>query len=504
MTTTFSNLINPLLLKELRQFVRNRFIVVLINLYVLAIVIACLFAFEIGGWRNVWEEVGKYIFFALANTSLLVGIVAVVIRTVWTTSIEKVNEDLMFYSSMTPATIVLGKIASGIILTSLLMSITFPFVTLAYLLRGIDIEAIFIVMAVIFIVIQVLNSFAVFVSALNRLKYFPFLSTLVVAAGSFPVYFGSVAFFLTTIYSGSLDYREVACPILFLAGSLMTLFVCGAIAMFSPPTSNRMFYVRILLTAIFVLSVLGAYFEIFASPADLAYEVIETICLLCLPFILLMIACERDQWSIRIRKNLPKSLIFRFLLFPFYTGAACGIVWILFMLAVIVMLDLSVGNGIAKDWQIYFRIGTFVFAFDYCVTAMLIRSWCFKKLNSACTAFVTLFLLFAFTLGSLLVFLLLALLLGESGVTLSDPLTAYSQNVCSALNPFCDTVYFNSPARSAYQYSDLRIAGMFTWLCLLILPLVIWFKRQLQNFNPNLKEIINYEEARKIAQDSEK
>ncbi|MDR1052813.1 MAG: hypothetical protein LBL39_01440 [Planctomycetaceae bacterium] len=500
MTQTFSNIINPLLIKELRQFVRNRFIIALINIYVLAIVVACLLVFAESGMRSDGDVVGKDLFFALANIIFGVGVLAVVLRTVWSTSTEKVNEDLMFYSSMRPSTIVLGKVISGVLLTLILMSVTMPFVTLAYLSRGIDLTNIFAVLIWIFLVIQVLNCFAIFASALNRIKYSVFLSTMAVAGASFFTYMGSMSVVYHMIYTRviSWSWGEHIYVVLFNLLSLIALFICGATAMFSPPASNRMFPVRILFTSIFVIAIIAAFSGQLLWSVNDACEGIVAISLFVAPFVILMISCERDQWSTRIRKKLPKSFIYRAILFPFYTGAACGIFWFLVVMLVVTVMMIFVSlrhDIIDGGFQIDIFCGIVIFAFNYGVTAMLIRSRFFKKLDSSYVAIIVLILLLVFTLGSTLLYLSVMITMGESSVAMNNPLESYSQELISACNPFCDI--------GQSRFSTVRSIGMIIWFLVLIIPLTRWYSRQLKNFNPNIKESITYDEACQIVYNSE-
>ncbi|MDR1052868.1 MAG: hypothetical protein LBL39_01725, partial [Planctomycetaceae bacterium] len=152
---------NPILVRELRQFVRNKFIVALVNLYIVALVAACLFVVSATEMYNV-SETGYFLLTMLGVIAYITSLLAVVVRTTVITSNDKISEDLMFFTSMTPTTIVLGKMFSGIVFSFILMSATMPFVTLAYLLRGVDLHTVAWVFTTIFIVIQILNGMAIF------------------------------------------------------------------------------------------------------------------------------------------------------------------------------------------------------------------------------------------------------------------------------------------------------------------------------------------------------
>ena len=146
MLSYFDNHLNPLLLRELRQLVRNRYIIVLINLFVAVLVFACVLTVLLsnGPRGPLNDAVGSGLFAALTGIMGVACFLAVVVYTAIGTASERINGDLMFASALKPSQIVLGKFFSGIILTFLLMSVTFPFVTLAYLLRGLDFQVVLI------------------------------------------------------------------------------------------------------------------------------------------------------------------------------------------------------------------------------------------------------------------------------------------------------------------------------------------------------------------------
>ncbi|MDR2643844.1 MAG: hypothetical protein LBC74_13760 [Planctomycetaceae bacterium] len=504
MTQIFDTIINPLLIKELRQFVRNKFIIILINVYVLTIVIACLLLLTSSAYKAM-ELNGSHLLFTLANIIFIAGFLTIIVRTAWSTAADKINEDLMFYSSMKPSTIVFGKVISGVIFTLLIMSVTMPFVTLAYLLRGIDLEIVFIVMIELFIIMQALNCFAILVASSNKLKGSTYMSTFIVVVVSSFLYCVLVSAGVGLIYFNTL-YSTYAwdglCILFSLEFACIALFICGSIAMLSPPTSNRILPIRILLTAIFLASVLAAFSELFHASKNDMFMGIEIISLFTLGVIIVSIACERDQWSTRIRRSLPKSLLRRILLFPFYTGAACGIVWFFMMLLVIFFIDavLLINNtlglfGSTTDQKMQFIFGCVIFSFDYSITAMLIRSSYLKKSDSKYVAVIALILLLIFTLGSMLLYFFIMVCINDPNITVSDPLRDYSENLLSALNPFCD---FGED-----HFTVLRIYGMMLWSFILFIPLLNWYKQRLGSFNSSIEESITYDEACKIIKDLE-
>jgi hypothetical protein len=88
---------------------------------------------------------------------------------------------------------------------------------------------------------------------------------------------------------------------------------------------------------------------------------------------------ERAHWGQRIRQSIPRQWMHRLLVFPFYSGAANGVVWsslmiILTLLAVVAWLIvfpyMRTGNDIENIAPL---AGLGMYAFSYALGASLIR-----------------------------------------------------------------------------------------------------------------------------------
>ncbi|MDR1924395.1 MAG: hypothetical protein LBQ66_08470 [Planctomycetaceae bacterium] len=509
MSKIFNLNVNPILIRELRQFVRSHFIIFLINFYVLALVVVSIMVL-LNMLNN--QTLGRELIFALGIVVFWASVLSIVLRTAWSTSHDKINEDLMFYSSMKPSTIVWGKILSGMICTLILLSVTMPFVTLAYILRGIDIGTSIIVFVQIFLIVQILNGMAVLSAASTKMKSAPYQSlfTLIVAA-----FFGNFFTFATlaaVIYEGGRAWSgfwSICSIFLLIEVGAFSLLVLGAVALFSPLTSNRVFPIRIALTVYFIVGFLLVFFDVFGMYFGVSVTsgllTFEIICLVFLAFMIPSIVCERDRWSFRIRRDLPKSALLRILLFPFYTGTACGLVWAVMLAAVIVVIDLmylqytsgSISYLLSNKRQCPVSLGWLVFSFDYCVTAMLIRGRFFPKLDTTKTWIIVLALITLFSPVTVLIYILIS----QGSLTqimYNSLLNDYANSVFSALNPFCNIV-------SDGGYNSMAILGMTVWTSLLFLILLFWYKRQIGKFSPNATEenLITFEEAKQIIQNIE-
>ncbi|MDR0703534.1 MAG: ABC transporter permease [Planctomycetaceae bacterium] len=473
----FSVDINPLLLRELRQQVRNRFVIVLINLYLAVLVFVC--AANVLFYQHTQVHGGgELLFGALASVMGIACFLTVVVYTALTTASERINSDLMFTSALKPSSIVFGKALAGVILTALLISMTAPFVMVAYLLRGLDIEVVVTTFISIFTVIQVFNSMAICICSNVKTK----IQMLAVLGGSFFLFifvsqmiFSFVVFRYGFFRHGSFTWFERLLPFL-TAGAVFAVFLAGAIATIAPPASNRLLPLRLTVTIIY----LGSLLICLNIPAGyLPWIYSWTIALAVLMF---MVVSEREIWSPRIRRTLPKSLLFRMIVFPFYTGSANGFVWLaLLMIGICLGVQHAISQTSTDPGILSFYL--LLFSFDYCVTAMLFRSrFLSKKIMPEKTPIIVLLLFFFLVPGGMLACFLL------HNTEYSDFYDMYSQSFFSALNPFMIN-------NSAFDI-DIQGGAALIWAIGLVIPFLIWFISCVRHFSPqHIEETLTLEQA---------
>jgi hypothetical protein len=475
----FSVNINPLLLRELRQQVRNRFIIILINLYLAVLVWACVTSVLFKPPQHV--NLGEVLFGGLATIMGIVCFLTVVVYTALTTASERINNDLMFTSALKPSSIVFGKAFAGAILTVLLMSMTAPFVMVAYLLRGLDIEVVAVTFLSIFTVIQIFNSMAICICSNVKTK----IQMLTVLGGSFFISLFGFGMISTLVFSPHMFFSftyltgfEHLIPFL-AAGAIFAVFLSCAIVTIAPPASNRVLPFRLTVAVIYLGSLLICL-NISTDYTSWIYSWTIAVALL-----MFMTVSERETWSPRIRRTLPKSFLFRIILFPFYTGAANSFVWLALLtigICFVVWYTIMQSSHNLEIIPFYWLL----FSFNYCVTAMLLRS-CFlsKKIAPEKTSIIILFLFFFFVPGGLLACFLL------QSSEHSDFFNVYSQSFFSALNPFMPFII------SPYNFdAAIQGIGALIWFFLLLVPFFIWFISCVRHFSPqNIEEALTLEQA---------
>lgn len=479
------NRINPLFLREVRQLVRNRFIIVLLNLFIGLLVLVCMMAVVFADGSRVSAN-GQGLFYTQWGIMGFACFLAVVVYTAMTTSSERIGGDLMYTSAMKPSAIVLGKAYAGLILTILLMSATAPFVTLAYLMRGLDIEFVAVVFLSMFMTIQMFNAIAICV--FSNVKTKVQMSAILVVV-FFTVIFGFAGFVSWvghTFFRGGANVIDWNALIMALAVevAVTALFLAGAMTTIAPPTSNRMLPLRLTVTALYVGSLLLClgFPSLIMTPNTLAPWIDGWIG--GLVFLSLVVVSERDKWSYRIKQSVPKNLLLRAIAFPFYTGSPNGLVWYGLMFGGVLYAAFVTGylTTLIENPLFYY----FLFAFAYCTTAMLIRCFLLPRIVTPDKTWaIVVFLLLLFILGSMLLYAVV----GNDLTMYSNFFEQYGDSWYAALNP----AYLDYSIRPG---QDRQALAAFFWSMGLLPILGVWFLVRIVHFSPrDRSETMTLEQA---------
>lgn len=338
------NYLNPITVKELRQSVRNYWIVLLLNLFLgaqfLLVLVYCL--------DNDPKAIsnGASLFSSLAMLLFGTTVVCIPFRTVSRLSAELREADMIFSTSLPPFQVILGKFLSGVLLSVLFFSASAPFLTLTYMMRGLDLQTIFLTLYFGFLIIQFLNCIAIFV---GTLKLSPILQVVLAillgfgllgALDSFRSPFVFSSFYIETWEQAFLTIA-ISLGLYFVFGGLF--LICAAVRI-TPEPSNRMTGMRIFLAVnilgIFILSwaySLCACLIYRCTGREVSPKIIvcEVICLLLIALASQIAICERTEFSRRVVSMIPKRKILRLLAYPFFTGASPAIVWSFLMFGVV-------------------------------------------------------------------------------------------------------------------------------------------------------------------------
>lgn len=346
---------NPVLLFELRQAVRNRFVLTLLLVYLATL--SVLFGVTLvchESRPDILKEITGYFFLPVGNGLFAAQLVQVTFQLFYLFAVltlvgygagrmaaDRLNENSIFYTTLPVWRITLGKFLFGFIVLFLFLSVTLPFLTIAYILRGVDLY-ILISAAVTFpllIQLQYVYSLAFFAGIKTRKQ----LITL-----AFPSLFLQVIlmFFALNANVSEEVMEETFWKEFFAWFGYILMFTMSMLpgllmitALIAPEMSNRMFPVRVILTAVLVPVVLATctcalFFELKDAEHFVAVIIGSMIFLFfIIPFFFPIFICEREILSPRIRRTIPKGFFGRLVRFPLYTGAAGAMCWaVLFLI----------------------------------------------------------------------------------------------------------------------------------------------------------------------------
>lgn len=326
---------NPVVVKELRQAVRSRAVMVILILFLAVQLLA------IGIYLMAADDVhnnfyaGQVVFMILESALLAVCLLFVPAYLGFRMSGERsdTNVDLVFITTIRPISIVWGKFVSGAVITALIYSACAPFMVLTYLLRGIDLPSIFVVLAVNLVVIALAMQLALLIGALNisrALKGILAVLFVIVLATAYTISlqgaFGLVFFGV----GGMLGTREFWIGVLSVlmsaasAGGLL-FFIC--VAVLSPPASNRAMPVRLYTTGAWLVTGVVALglAVLLNEPGYGAAWLMLTLWLLAV--MMVSASGERDVYGSRIRRRVPRRWWARAVIYPFCSGAGAGMIW---------------------------------------------------------------------------------------------------------------------------------------------------------------------------------
>jgi len=500
------NLLNPIVVKELRQAVKSRIVMSALMLFLVIQLSILLLNLSFGDRQTgnaINLHAGREIFQILQG--ILLGTCMLLIPTYAGVRLaaehSDTNVDLLFISTLRPRGIIAGKLQASVVLILLIFSACAPFMTFTYLLRGIDIPTILLVLVLDFLVVLLSTQAAIFLGAVPANTGLKLLLGLT-GLGLLVSFFGSTMGFSIEMLDLGLGSRLDSVEFWLIAGAaaIVILATIGlmftwSVAIVSPPSANRALPVRLYLLGFWlvtgaVAAVLARYFHI---PFPLYIWQSAIIALLCAQF--LVAINERQQWGLRVRRTLPRSRWLRGPLFLLYSGSAGGIL----LLVLLAALTIALPSYALEYWSAAFlpAFGRFaaetnrrqtlalvliaLYTFDYCMLAVWLRNVLLYERIKAANTWV------------------LALILWALGFSLPWPILFLFQNeelrmgqidpLCQISNPF-STIFtcVMEPSANAQNFCDACLLILGGLGLLLLLGCLPWMVRQVNRFRPPEKD----------------
>lgn len=400
--------INPIVVKELRQAVRSRFIMVVINL-LLMIELVIVAGFLLGSTGSDYS-LGRNVFTALHLLLLTTAVIFVpaYVGVRFAAERSAQNVDLMFTTTISPLSIIWGKFLSGLIVSALLFSTAGPFMVLTYMLRGIDVPSILLILGMDFLAVLAAIQFAILVMSGSKtvVARGGMLVLCMIVFGYLIVGAGAASMGLMFGY-GSGWWNEPYAWLYIVGYLLLNLIyhigmMLASAAVVSPPTSNRAVGLRTFLFVSWILSgVLCLLTSAFTMDTEWALAWgMSSASISCV--ILLVAISERDRWGPRVLMMIPRNPIKRFIAFFFYSGSAGGVLLSMFMILVSLGITLFMFDDYHDEVMAMLTFCLYFAA--YCLSSVFIVRYLTGGLvKTEATAAITLLLLALGCMGPALI-----------------------------------------------------------------------------------------------------
>ena len=258
-----------------------------------------------------------------------------------------VAADLLYTTTISPISIVLGKITVSMMLALLLVSCATPYMVLSYLLRGIDLPTIGVVLVVDILIITLCSTAAIMVAALNAsivvrvilgFILFPFLFVVVIGStGMFFQFYTSVSQFTPNTW---LHLASTAGSFI----GLSIMFASLAVSMISSSQSDRAWLPRLVAVLLWGVSLFAMWRIALADSDPEAIEVWATAWIMYACIALTISSGGRRTIGIRLRRQLPRFAPLRAVRVLFMSGVGTGVLWST-LLGIATLAALAIGQS---------------------------------------------------------------------------------------------------------------------------------------------------------------
>ena len=461
--------LNPVVVKELRQATRGKMVTLLLILFLaIQLIVSGVY---LGNSQSPGSDGTRLLISFLAV--LLIAIIILVPMLVGArlgAERSEENLDLLYISTLPPGKIIAGKCWSGLAISGLFVSASLPFMTLTFLLRGVDIPSILFVTLVGLTVAANCLQFSLFVACIPVKRLIKLLLGIV-------TFFLLVITFFTTLgilsgltsqgIGGQLVQGQKWVPLVgtfTIGGFLFGLFHMLSVALIKPSSANRALWPRLYLSGSLLLSfVLSATLFSDRERIEIWAVFAVFLCIGCL----LVAMCERESGNDALRRTIPKNRWLQLLAFPFYSGSAGGMFWASGCLFLV--LASCFGFYGAKIDVEHFAVisGIAMYGFAYILTGhWLYRVFFGRYLRKGLAWSIPVLLLLLFSVGAwVLTFLLFP----------DDFHTVSKMGNWHLFNPF---------VLAKDQLRTGNLIAVACW-CFFVLPLELkWFFPQVRSFQP--------------------
>jgi len=337
---SLSESLNPVFIKEMRQYFQNRRMIIFMGVLLLVQFICTLF-FSSAMTFDAYDSSGVGFFLLIILAGSVLSVVICAIGAQQRFSEERSDKELNYsmLTTLKPSSIIWGKLEGAMVMILCIFSLLLPFLTAAYFMRGLSAASLLFTLC-IFPVLVVFTLAGIFAGSFGN-KWVTGLYFFAVAC-SVALLFGlSIEIIDDLMSRGALDPDFwvavlIEYEIALLVGILLFLL---SLAVISPPKSNRFCAVKVYLFSLPAIAFLLTlpYYIAFRRTgfARVEFFVVEFIFCICAALAMSFVAvCEPQMNSLRVYMKCPRGFFGRFVHFLFSSGFAGTLLLVLPLLAV--------------------------------------------------------------------------------------------------------------------------------------------------------------------------
>lgn len=330
MKKEWSDRVNPVLIKEIRQHFHNFGILSVMGALLAGeLILLAVMQYRATEFRGSYTDSGSLMFgflvFGMTLAAYFVCSLGAMIR--FTTERRNREQDFSYLTTLPPNRIVWGKLSGTLVMTVFIFALCLPFMVIAYFLRGIEMETMLLVSLAVLPAVGVASQFGILIGSAGQ----RWLVSLFFVASFFagqPLAIFTVLLFTRT---GGVDSPVGALLLWYgIGGIVLELLYALSVAAVGSRFSNRMLPVRIsLIGAIAISPLIGLGAGLIADIANLWEPALGALVIgaSCIAgFCATLAAFERQEPGERVLRKRPKNRVGYFAHFLVSSGAWGGIV----------------------------------------------------------------------------------------------------------------------------------------------------------------------------------
>ncbi len=372
---SFSDRMNPILVKETRQALKSRSFVATFMLLLIASWLICIFGSTMSGQNLEYGTPGREFFqafYVVLSAAVLVIVPFTAYRSLLTEQDAQTYE-LLSITSLTPRQIVLGKLSNSIVQILVYYCAIAPFIAFTSLLQGFDLVSMVVLLLILLGTSILLCTFTLMLSTVASNRQVQTLSSLFIMGGLATAFSSILGLSFASMQENVLSDPDFVTALIcfFVMGvSYFLLFLQITISQLMYEAGNKSTGVRLIGTGQSLLAwglmIAGAFY--FGGRID--DDIFMMVCVMTLihwAAFGFFVSMERDYLSRRIRRELPQRAALRMLLVPFMPGGTRGYLLVLINLMIVLtlaLLTLPMVSGFgSSEFQIISALMLYIVAY---------------------------------------------------------------------------------------------------------------------------------------------